>query len=320
MRQLLLFGFVFFLAVLFAFCKKKTNKDGWEDTLQAGTIRIAGDESFKNMVDAAIVSFEAYSDYAATIFPIYSNEDEAIRLLTEDSVRLVVVSRDLDGKEQEKMHERRMVARKHLIAFEGIAFITNPTNRDSLIGLPTVKKILSGEITEWSQIYPKSPLGTIRVIFDSKQSSVLRHVADSIMKGEALSPNLYGSKNIDELIEKINELPNSLGVVGFNQINDVMQRKPLDVQGKFRMLRIGKEESATLQNTYLPYAGDLLSDGYPFWRPVYVLISDPRMGLSSGFSVFLANHTGQRVISKSGLLPAIMDTGKLSVNVVDGQF
>jgi len=43
---------------------------------------------------------------------------------------------------------------------------------------------------------------------------------------------------------------------------------------------------------------------YPFYRTVYAIINDPRQGLSSGFANFLTSDRGQRIILKSGLVPA----------------
>jgi phosphate transport system substrate-binding protein len=141
-------------------------------------------------------------------------------------------------------------------------------------------------------------------------------VVDSITKSKPLSPQLYALNNTDELIEKVCELPNAIGIVGFNLLSDD-RLKTSDLQNKLRIMRVGKEENVTLQNTYLPYAGDIKNEDYPLWRTVYVLLSDPKSGLSSGFSVFLAHEVGQMVILKSGLLPAVSDPQNQSVNITD---
>ena len=315
MKNFLLFNITFFLLLSFGSCThNKKPSDRWDDTMDKGIINIACDENFKNLMDAEIDAFQAHKNYLAIIIPIYTNENEAIRLLTEDSVRLAVTSRDLNAKEQKTIQDKKMVVRKFLIAFDGIALIANRENPDSLISFPTVKKILTGEITEWKQINPASPLGTIRVLFDSNQSGILRYAVDSITQGESVSPNLYALNSSDELIKKLSELPNAIGVVGFNLISD----KTAGLQEKLHLMRIGKEENVTLQNTYLPYAGDIKNEDYPLWRPVYVLLSDPRSGLSSGFSIFLAHDVGQMVILKAGLLPAVSDPQNRSVKRIDG--
>jgi len=317
MRKYLFSCVIIFLLLPFGSCKKKP-KDKWEDTtLNSGIIKIACDENFKNLMDGEIEAFEAHCNYSAIINPIYSTENEVIRLLTEDSVRLALTTRDLNELEYKTVEEKRMVVRKFLIAFEGIALILNKANTDSLIGLPTIKKIITGEITEWSQINPNSQLGTIRVIFDNNQSGILRYMVDSIAKKDTLSQNLYAMNNSNELIEKVCDMPNAIGIIGYNIINDEFTKKSSDLQEKLRLMRIGKDEKVNLQNTYLPFQGDIKSEDYPLWRAVYVLLSDPRSGLSSGFSIFLAHDVGQTVILKSGLLPAVTDPQNRSVYIND---
>jgi phosphate transport system substrate-binding protein len=311
MKRAVSLNMVFIFLFFFISCKKEI-KDKWDDTLYSGLIRIACDANFKALMDAEIRVFEAHNP-TATIIPIYTNETEAIRLLTEDSVRFALTTRDLNLKEQAILKEHAMKARKYLIAFDGIALIINRTNTDSIIGLQDLKKILTGEITEWPQLNPQSPLGTIRVIFDNKESGILRYSIDSIAKGEALSSNLYALNNYLEVIERVAQLPNSIGLIGINAIND---KNPSVYQDKFRLMRISKEEQATVNNSYLPYAGDIAQENYPLWRPLYVILSDPKSGLSSGLSIFLANEIGQKIILKSGLLP-VTDPQNIPVNIKD---
>ncbi|GHU80193.1 phosphate ABC transporter substrate-binding protein [Bacteroidia bacterium] len=258
--------------------------------MDGGLIRIACDESFRSLMEAEIAAFEIRYD-SAYIIPVYANETEAIRLMLADSVRFALTTRDINPQEKRAFEERKRVVRKSLIAFDGVALITHLSNKDSIIGLPTLKKILTGEITDWLQINPGSDLGAIRVLFDGNESGVLRYAVDSIIKGEKLSPNLYGLKNTAEVIQKVTEMPNALGLVGF-----------LATEDNTRLMRVSKEENATLDNSYLPYAGDIIHEDYPLWRPVYILLSDPRSGLSSAFSIFMANEIGQKVIQTSGLL------------------
>jgi len=314
MKRFLFLGFVFFLILSLGSCKKKP-KDRWTDTLNSGIIEVACDEDFKNLMDAEINAFQASTNYAAIITSIYTNEKEVIRLLLEDSVRFALTTRGLSASEQKAFADKQMSVRKFIVAFDGIALIINKANPDSLLSLSTLKKILTGEITRWSQINPQSPLDTIRVVFDNNKSGILRYVADSLTtKGESLSPNLYALGSNAELIQKVSELPNAIGIVGFNLVSDDAFWKAFN---KLQLMRIGKDEKVTMDNTYLPYAGDIKNEDYPLWRPIYVLLSDPKSGLSSGFSIFLAHDVGQMVILKSGLLPAVTDPQNRSVKRVD---
>jgi phosphate transport system substrate-binding protein len=312
----LLLTLAFCLSFSFVSCKKKVKGGKWADTINAGFVQVACDESLKNLLNAELDVFNVNHPYAM-VSPIYKTEGEAIRLLTIDSVRLALVTRDLNAKELKDLQSKNLRVRKYIAAFDGIAVINNKSNPDSIIGVPTIRKILTGEITEWSQIDPKSSLGTILIIFDNKESGVVRYAHDSIANGEALSSsNLYAMNNEEEVIEKVSQNPNALAFIGFSLIGNEYNSNSRELRNKVQLMRVGKEEKATLENSYFPYAGDIGKEKYPFWRPVYVLLSDPRMALSSGFSIFLSQQIGQKIIQKCGLLP-ITDAQNMSVNIVD---
>ena len=285
-----IFSYLFIVVLLCVSCKKAAPNDGWTDTLKSGVIRIASDEGFESLMDAEIAAFEIRYD-SAYIFPIYTNEKEAIRLLIDDSVRFSLTTRELNPQEKREFENKKRVVRTSLIAFDGVALITNLSNPDSIIGLPTLRKIFTGEITSWSQINPDSKLDTIRVLFDGNESGIKRYALDSIVRGEPLSPYLYAVNGYKEVIGRVKERSDAIGLISF-----------LKVQDGVRMMRVSNEENATLENSFLPFAGDIITENYPLWRPVYILISDPRSGLSTAFGVFMANQIGQKVIQTEGLL------------------
>jgi phosphate transport system substrate-binding protein len=315
MKRLVYIYLIFLLFLSLVSCKKETKSDGWDDTIDSGMIRIACDENFKTLMDAEIAVFESRNPEAIVI-PIYTNETEAIRLLIADSVRFALATRDLTNDERTELARKTMQAKKHLIAFDGIALISNQLNNDSIMSLSVLKKVLSGEITEWTQINAKSTLGAIRMIFDNKESGILRYMVDSISDGKSFSSNLYALNNPLEVIERVSQMPNALGVIGTNLLSDDTNSTYLTYKDKIRLMRLSKDKIATETNAYLPYAGDIMQENYPLWRPVYILLSDPRSGLSSGLSIFLANEIGQKIILKSGLLP-VTDPQNISVNIKD---
>ena len=299
--------YIFVLVLLLCVSCKRTGKsgDGWNDTMSSGLIRVSSDESFKSLMDASIDAFEIRYD-SAFIIPIYTNETEAIRLLMDDSVRFAMTTRELNAQEAKVFKEKNRVVRSSVIAFDGIALIVNLSNPDSIISLPTLRKILTGEITTWSQINPGSKLDTIRVLFGGNQSGVLRYVVDSIARRGKLSSNLYDLNSSAGVIQKVMEMPNAIGMIGFLKVP----------QDSVRMMRVSNEETATLANSYLPFAGDIVTEKYPLWRPVYILIADPRSGLSTAFGVFMANQIGQKVIESAGLL-TINESNVMDVMVHD---
>jgi len=64
------------------------------------------------------------------------------------------------------------------------------------------------------------------------------------------------------------------------------------------------DATATVANSYKPFQAYLFYGYYPLTRNIYVIVNDPRGSLPSGLTSFLTSERGQRIILKSGLVPA----------------
>jgi phosphate transport system substrate-binding protein len=56
----------------------------------------------------------------------------------------------------------------------------------------------------------------------------------------------------------------------------------------------------------MPVQGSIYDKTYPFVREVYMNSRESFTGLGSGFVSFVSGEKGQRIILKSGLVPATM--------------
>ena len=293
-------------------CKKKNTDEKWSDTTTTGIVPISCDECYLPIIRAEIDVFEAIYK-SANILPIYTNEVEAINLLIEDSVRLAVVSRELSENEKAAFLAKKMQVRARKIAVDAIALIVNKENQDTIIGVPTLKKILTGEITDWNQIYPKSKLGKIDVMFDNPNSSTVRYAIDSICRGEKLSDKLYAQKTNLDVVEMVAKYPNALGIIGANWISNENDTTNMSFSSKITVMAVSPYEEADRYNSFLPYQAYIALGDYPLTRNVYILLSDPKSGLSTGFTSFVMSDRGQRIIQKSGILPATIPIMLVSI-------
>jgi phosphate transport system substrate-binding protein len=53
-----------------------------------------------------------------------------------------------------------------------------------------------------------------------------------------------------------------------------------------------------------PYKAYIAMKKYPLSRNVYIISREARTGLGSGFLAYVASDKGQRIVLKSGLVPA----------------
>jgi len=279
------------------------NRDPYSDTPTTGIISIGVDETFRPVADAELLVFEGLYQYAK-ITPIYSSESQCFKLLMEDSVRLIIASRPLYENEKTSLQKRQIIPREIKIAVDAIAVIANPGNADTLLSLKQVREILTGNVTEWKQISQQSALGKIEVIFDNKNSSILRYLLDSLCSGTTLSSQLYAlDSNIDVVNYIANHL-NAIGFIGVSWISDQDDTTQMSFLNRIHVIALSEKNQATSDNSYKPYQAYIYQGIYPLSRNVYAINTEPRNGLATGVMSFLASDKGQKIILKSGIVPA----------------
>jgi phosphate transport system substrate-binding protein len=240
----------------------------------------------------------------AKVNVIYKTETEALNLLFKDSVRLIFSSRPLYKEERDFFLEKKFFPKELKIATDGVALITNKGNKDTLLTINTFRKILLGEITQWKQIYPKSKLGAVKIIFDNKNSSTVRFMLDSILNGKEISSNNAAMEQNQQVLDYITANKDAIGVIGVSWISDRDDSVMRSFQKKVNVLAISRDSIATYENSYQPFQGYIYKGLYPLTRNLYFINSEPRIGLATGFAAFVASERGQRIILKSGILPA----------------
>lgn len=300
-RQFWLIGIV--LLAAFSACRSKS-KDGLTDTATSGVILIAADESFQPIVQEEIDVFEGLCPLAG-IVPRYTTEVEAINLLLADSVRLAITTRRLTDEEMNSFHSRKFYPQEIKLATDGLALIVNRQNPDTLLSVRDFRRILTGETKNWKEVYPDSKLKDIQVVFDNKNSSTVRFAMDSICSGKPLSSGNVSALNTNQqVINFVAENPQAIGVIGVNWLGNRSDTTNLSFRDEIRVMSVTAEDVATPANSYKPYQAYLYYGNYPLARPIYVLLNDPRNGLPWGFNAFMTSDKGQRIILKSGLVPA----------------
>lgn len=291
------------LLIMLSACNSKP-KDGLTDTYTSGVITIAADESFQPIVQEEIDVFEGTFAMAG-IVPRYTTEVEAINLLLADSVRLAITTRTLTPEEMNSFHSRKFFPREIKLATDGLALIVNRQNPDTLISVRDIRRILTGEVADWKTVYPDSPLKDITVVFDNKNSSTVRFAIDSVCGGKPLSATgVKAMKTNQQVMDYVAKTPDAIGVIGVNWLGNRSDTTNLSFRDEIRVLSVSAESVATPENSYKPYQAYLFYGNYPLARSIYVLLNDPRNALPWGFTSFLTSDRGQRIILKSGLVPA----------------
>ncbi|MEI6049200.1 MAG: substrate-binding domain-containing protein [Bacteroidota bacterium] len=291
------------LLLMLASCNGGT-KSGMNETPTRGNIKITSDESFQPLIDTEVFTFtHLYGN--AKIKTEYKPEYDVINDFMNDSVKVIVTSKKLSDYQIQYLRDTQIIARTSTYAYDALALVTNKTNKDTLIKYSTVKNIFLGKIVNWQDVNPKSKLGEIRVIFDNNRSGNIRYFKELFEIKDSLSHNFFAVNNNAEVINFVSRNPDALGIVSVNWISDKDDSLSMSFINKINVVAVSQEFIYD-GSYYRPYQGSIYDKSYPFVREIYLISRETFAGLGSGFINWACAEQGQRIVLKSGLVPATM--------------
>jgi phosphate transport system substrate-binding protein len=297
--------------ITFSGCKS-VNRDPYTDTPTSGRIKIAADETFKNIIEAELGVFQSIYNYAE-ITPAYVPENELFRQLESDSVHLIIAARYLLDSEIQNLNKRKIFPRQTKIALDGIALIVNKENTVTALTMNQLKQIFTGEIIKWDEISSTSKPQDINIVFDNQGSSLLRMIVDSLCNGKSLTKKAHAMEFNKDVINYVSRNPGSIGLIGVSWISDKDDTLQLSFLKQIKVLALSRDSIANASNSYQPFQAYLAQGLYPLTREIIIINAEPRSGLASGLASFIAGDKGQRILLKTGVLPVISPTRLVNV-------
>jgi phosphate transport system substrate-binding protein len=305
------YSIILILILLFSGCRFFKGNP-YNNTPTTGIATICSDETFRPVIEAELDVFKAIYGYTV-INTKYVPEGEAFNQLLKDSVQLIIVSRKLTNAETAVLNKIKLYPRQMKIATDAIALIVNPSNTDTLITVSQIKDILTGKISRWNQLSPKLSSDPIRVVFDNEKSSIVTYLVDSICKGKFDKTNVFALDYNRDVIDYTATHSDVLGFIGVSWISNHDDSLHLSFHKRIKVMSVSQDPIPNAENCYKPYQAYMVDNIYPLTRDIYMINSEPRKGLATGFSAFLASDKGQRLILKSGILPAVAPTRVVTI-------
>ncbi len=276
------------------------NSTGPTDTPTSGKTNLVADESLSLLTDAEVQVFEGIYK-KASIDVYYKPESLVFKDLLENKTNVIVAARELSADEVKILEKSKLVPRTTKIASDAITFVSNKKNPLTALTIQQLKDILSGKISKWSAIDAKSTFGDIKLIYDNKNSSTVRYVQENLLdKSKQITG--FAVDSTPKMINYIIDNPDAIGIMGVSWVSDYNDTISGNFLKEINVLAI----KDSLGEEYQPFQAYVAQKLYPFCRSVYVICAEPRTGLASGFTNFLAGDKGQRIILKSGLVPSTM--------------
>lgn len=287
------------------------------NTSSSGIATIVCDDGFENIMNQEIDVFEYNCKGNANIIPYYVPEKACVDSLLDLKTKTIVITRELTEKEKAYLVSQKKHPRSNRIAVDAIALIVNPQNSVEILSISEIADILTGRVTRWDEIEP-SKLGEIQVVFDNEGSSTVKYMRDSVMNGQQFGPNVYAQHSSAEVFRQVQMRKNAIGVIGVSWISTDMRTRDLSREERIqslsqqdttvtefdtnvKVLKVRRDDSL---RAFKPYQAYIYDGSYPLYRSIYMITTGVNGSLSHGFYSFVTGTLGQKIIQRTGVLPA----------------
>lgn len=303
-KKLVIATVIIFMAIAGIVSCRNNGKVTIRQTPTSGITTIMSDESYSPMVDSQVRVFTSLYKLVK-INPLYKTEKQLIADFLNDSVDVVVTSWAPTEELKQVLLKTQVVVKSVKVAEDALALVLNKNNPDTLLTFNQVKEIFHGKTTVWKEFNPKTSLGNIRVVFDNDSSGNIRYFREKFKLTGQLPANFFALNSNLEVIRYVSQTPDALGIVSVNWISD---KEDTSVVRFTRMVKVAavSQEYLDPDSYYFPVQGSIYDKTYPFVRDVNMLSRESASGPGSGFIAWVAGEQGQRIILKSGLVPATM--------------
>jgi len=250
----------------------------------SGSITVNGSTSVQPLAEELAKAFKAKNPNA-TIDIQGGGSGVGIKSTTDGVVDIGMSSRDLKTEEKS--------LKEFKIAVDGIAVIVNPANSVTDLSIEQLKKIYTGEITDWKEVGCKE--GKITVVTREEGSGTRGafieltgvEVKEGDSKVDLTIASAITQGSTGAVMTTVSGDPGVIGYASFGSAKDKTDIKLISVGGK-----ACSEESIN-------------SAEYKLSRPFLMLTKADPTGLSKDFLDFIFSPEGQEVVAKNGYLKVV---------------
>jgi phosphate transport system substrate-binding protein len=285
------------VSALFVMCNQKEQTKSNTESILKGSATIFVDETLTPIIEDQIAVFE--SNYDAKIKIVSMSESEAVISLFKEKSGIAVLTRNLTLNENKIFEQKKITPKITKFATDAIAFISNKSNKDTLVELKSIIEFMQGK--------PNSNIKGL--VFDNPNSSTVRYMNDLAGIKSIPEKGVYSFKTNQEVIKFVAQNNGMIGVVGVNWLSQPMP----DMQEYVGKVNVLSVKSINGVNFYSPSQNNIAEGKYPLARDLYIINGQGYSGLGMGFASFVAGDIGQRIILKSGLLPVRVPGRRINI-------
>jgi phosphate transport system substrate-binding protein len=275
------------------------------ETPVSGELRLLVGESIAPSVAELVQQFSAlYGSHGAVVTYEVMSSDDAIRRFLHDTIRCIVVARQLTPEEHDIVRRRAGSLIELRVAYDAVAAVVHYRNPVERITTPQLTAILDGTLKRWEEL-ARSYRGGIRLVLEDS-SDMTAFLQRRLLGEKDIRANFQRTRSSLETLRRVVEDPLSIGFVGVDWIDSArVPAKALEVaQTEADVDTVFRPFIETVGKFYSPHPAHIYRNYYPMKRAIYLYTTSVRGDLASGFGTFVVHRDGQQVFLRRGLVPA----------------
>lgn len=286
-------------------CSKKENKDKAAEKgevevpkqsrqdIIAGTLNVVVDEvAYPLLKEQEEIFLSSYPN--ARLNVIKKPELLAVRELLSNEANVAVLARKLNEIEADYFSKRSIKPRVFPVWTDAIVVVGHTKTNDTTVTIGYLLEAMRGKSSDKKKI-----------VFDNLNGSTLRYFKE-LGEMEKIAANFVEEQaGSEKVLEAVASDPNKIGILGYHVYSNLISSFPR--KDNIRILSVQNTLGEQADGLYYrPTQSTIAAEKYPLRQTFYVQNYQPKLGVGIGFSAFLTGDRGQRIVLKSGLVPATM--------------
>jgi phosphate transport system substrate-binding protein len=303
-------GFYFFLILAFGSCDYSKLKQ----VSTSGEITIEADENISPVIRKAADEFMRLNKEAKLNIPVKTGREVIADFINGD-VKTVISARDFNQQEKDIITQNKIEIRKNMFALDGVGIIVNKENPYRKTDLSILKKVFTGEITDWKNFPENDSIkyaGSIKVCISRKNSSTHEFFKNTVLLNEEFTKSHLICSTSTQMLQEVRSNKNAVGYVSMSWLAKTQDNLDTTVKTlKVAPLNSQGKPTGEYVGFYQAYIAD---KSYPLVMEAFILSRDFSMNLAVGFVSFLLAYDGQKIILNSGLVPVTQPVKIIQLN------
>ncbi len=285
MKKIFALTLVIILALgALAGCGAKEDNPGAGDEAAevTGTVITAGSTSVQPLSEELAAAFMD-ANSGITVEVQGGGSGQGIKAIQEKIADFGALSREVKDEEKES------VTKEFVIAKDGVAVIVNPASKVENLTIEQIKKIYTGEITNWKEVGGEdAPVVVVSREEGSGTRGAFTEITKVMEKNEAgeevdnTTKDALVQGSTGAVMQTVATTPNTIGYVSLGSLSDTV--KAVKVEGV---------EATT---------DTVLSGEYKISRPFLYVTGDELTEAAQMYIDFVLSEEGQAIVEESGFI------------------